>query len=240
MLGKLTFLTPPLRRRLSKLEEQLDICKLCVCVHLHVCMHTSTLPLAGHGQALSPLWTWGQGTAAAAFPLLGRAVLKTKQLLPLGLALPWGSWNTARREVPVFPPCWSFSATGWLVSSWLSPGSAANRAGGTQNTPSRLISPSHPVLLDQGQGDLSPLSIPGAAHWGHCSLLLSNTTFYLQHLFLQEVDAQTQRKASLFPQRQKFQEQWCILEFRKLSDSVSHPSEHLFPYIFLSIYLYLP
>lgn len=75
------------------------------------------------------------------------------------------------------------------------------------------------------------------------SLSCFNTFTWLQHLFLQEPDAQIQRKVSVSPQRQKFQEQWCILEFRKLSCSVSYLSEHLFPHTFVCMnvctYLYV-
>lgn len=72
-----------------------------VCTHTWV--HTCTLPRAGRAQVLSPLCTRGQGTSAAA--------LKLKQLLPLGLALPWRSWNTVCGKVPVFPLRWNFSAS---------------------------------------------------------------------------------------------------------------------------------
>lgn len=83
----------PFLRQRSGLEEQLDICASCMHTHVGAYVHP---PLAGHAQALSPLWTWGQGTSAAA--------LKLKQSLPLGLALPCRSWNMVCREVPVFPP----------------------------------------------------------------------------------------------------------------------------------------
>lgn len=193
MLIELTFLIP-IGGQWSGLEEHLDFCILCVCTRVCVC--TCTLPLPGHAQALSSPWTWVQGHAAAAFPLLGRPVLKTKQSLPLGLALPWGSWNTACRDVSAFPPWWSFSDTCSSAHGSL-PGEMTTEHGGHKTLPQG----SFPL-----PGDLSHLSIPGAAHWGCSSLLLSNTSFCLQ-LFLQEWNAQTQRKAPLSPQRQKGQAQ---------------------------------
>lgn len=92
MLIELTFLIP-IGGQWSGLEEHLDFCILCVCTRVCVC--TCTLPLPGHAQALSSPWTWVQGHAAAAFPLLGRPVLKTKQSLPSALQFP-GEAETQR------------------------------------------------------------------------------------------------------------------------------------------------
>lgn len=125
-----------------------------------------------------------------------------------------------------------------LLSSSLLVAALPRERGGHKTPPLRLISPSRPLFLTRGQGDLSRLGILGAAYWGRCSLLLSKKIFFCLHcVFLQEADAQTQRNTSLSLQWQKFQEQWCILECRKLSGAVSHLSEHLFPCVFLSIYL---
>lgn len=153
MLGEFIFLTPPLGRQHSGLEEQLDICVLCVCAYVYTptgrtCSGSLSSLDLGTGNCSSH--TEAQ-TVTSPWPCT---------------SLEHSAQGSAGVSAPLKFLCHLLSSS-WLVAM------LPTECGGHKTPPLRLISPSRPFFLTQGQGDLSRLGILGAAHWGRCSLLLS-------------------------------------------------------------------
>lgn len=171
VLGELTFLTP-LGRRCWGLEEQQDICapRARVCSPVRASIHAPTGG-ARSGSVSAP--GLGTGTCSSHAPTAGAGDAEGQ-----AVTAPWPCTSLGQLEHSVQGSTGAptlLSLCHLPGSSWLSPGSAANRAWGTQTTSSRLVSP--PCFHSGPGGPVTP---------EHSQGCLLRTLFFtaLQHLLL--------------------------------------------------------